>query len=138
MTGAVKRQTPLLLRRLDSDEPHIGPGDGLADGLSISGVVLLPPLVTRAPSTWAHGPADAAGLREALRAFQANDFTYFRRLSRKSSTVGVKVRPLSVTIATGKLEFGNLIGNCFRPLHSGFMRNIDLGIAVRKCPVVSK
>ena len=42
MACAVKHQATLLLRRLGWHEPHIGPGDSFTDGLSVSGVVLLP------------------------------------------------------------------------------------------------
>jgi hypothetical protein len=42
VTGAVKHQAALLLWRLGRDEPHIGPGDRLADRLGVSRIVLLP------------------------------------------------------------------------------------------------
>src|SRR5258708_1962035 len=42
MARAVKRQATLLLGRLGRDEPHVGPRDGLADCLSIGGIVLMP------------------------------------------------------------------------------------------------
>jgi hypothetical protein len=41
MTGAVERQAALLLGRLGRDEPHVRPGDRLADGLGISGIILM-------------------------------------------------------------------------------------------------
>ena len=42
MARAMERQAALLLGCLGRDEPHIGPGDGLADRLRIRGIVLLP------------------------------------------------------------------------------------------------
>ena len=42
MARAVEHQAALLLGRLGRDEPHVGPGDRLADGLGVSGIVLLP------------------------------------------------------------------------------------------------
>ena len=36
VTGTMKRQATLLLRRLGRDEPHVGPGDRLADRLGVS------------------------------------------------------------------------------------------------------
>ena len=39
---AMKHQAALLLRRLALDKPHSGSGDGLADRLSVGGIVLLP------------------------------------------------------------------------------------------------
>ena len=42
MTRAMERQTALLLGGLGRNEPHVRPGDGFADGLRVSGVVLLP------------------------------------------------------------------------------------------------
>ena len=42
LARAVEHQTALLLGRLGGYEPHIGPGDRLANGLGISGVILLP------------------------------------------------------------------------------------------------
>src|SRR5262245_29819186 len=41
MTGAMEHQAALLLRRLGHHEPHVGPGDRLADGLSVGSIVLL-------------------------------------------------------------------------------------------------
>jgi len=41
MARAMKYHAALLLRGLGLDEPHIGPGDRLADGFSVSGIVLL-------------------------------------------------------------------------------------------------
>ena len=37
----MKRQVTLLLGRLGRDEPHVSPGDGLADRLRIGGIVLM-------------------------------------------------------------------------------------------------
>ena len=42
MARAMEHQAALLLGRLGRDEPHVRPGDGLADGLRISGIVLVP------------------------------------------------------------------------------------------------
>ena len=42
MARAMQHQAALLLGRLGLDKPHVGPGDRLADGLRISGIVLLP------------------------------------------------------------------------------------------------
>jgi hypothetical protein len=42
MTGAVKHQAALLLRRLCWHEPHVGSGDRFADRLGVSSIVLLP------------------------------------------------------------------------------------------------
>src|SRR5882672_10284692 len=42
MTGAVKHQAALLLRRLGWHKPHVGSGDRFANRLCISHVVLLP------------------------------------------------------------------------------------------------
>src|SRR4029077_20085461 len=42
MRRAMKYQADLLVSGLGLDEPHIGPGDSFTDGLSVSGVVLLP------------------------------------------------------------------------------------------------
>ena len=42
MACAVKHQATLLLRCLGWHEPHVGSGDGLADRLGVSHVVLLP------------------------------------------------------------------------------------------------
>jgi hypothetical protein len=42
MTCAVKHQTALLLWRLGRNEAHCRPPHGLADGLSIRGIILLP------------------------------------------------------------------------------------------------
>ena len=42
MARAMERQTALLLGRLGRDEAHVGPGDRLADGLGVRGVILLP------------------------------------------------------------------------------------------------
>ena len=42
MARAMEHQTALLLGRLGRDEPHIGPGDSLADGLRVRSIVLLP------------------------------------------------------------------------------------------------
>ena len=42
MTRAMERQTALLLGRLGRDEPHVRPGDRLADRLRVRGIVLLP------------------------------------------------------------------------------------------------
>src|SRR4029450_7914981 len=41
MTGSMERQAALLLRSLGRHEPHVGPGDRLADGLSVGSIVLL-------------------------------------------------------------------------------------------------
>jgi hypothetical protein len=38
---AVQRQAALLLRCLGRNEPHVGPGDRFADGLGVSGIVLM-------------------------------------------------------------------------------------------------
>ena len=42
MPGTVQRQAALLLWRLGRDEPHVWPGDCLADRFSIYGIILLP------------------------------------------------------------------------------------------------
>lgn len=42
MARAMEHQAALLLGRLGLDEPHVGPGDSLADGLRVRSVVLLP------------------------------------------------------------------------------------------------
>ena len=42
MTGPVKHQAALLLRRLGWHEPHVGSGDRLANRFRVSHVVLLP------------------------------------------------------------------------------------------------
>jgi hypothetical protein len=41
MARTMEHQATLLLHRLGLDEPHIGPGDGLADRLRVGGIVLL-------------------------------------------------------------------------------------------------
>ena len=41
MARAVEHQAALLLGRLGLDKPHIGPGDRFADGLGVSGIILL-------------------------------------------------------------------------------------------------
>ena len=41
MARAMEHQAALLLERLGLDEPHVCPGDRLADGLGVSGIVLL-------------------------------------------------------------------------------------------------
>ena len=41
MARAMEYQATLLLGRLGLDEPHGGPGDHLADGLGVSGIVFL-------------------------------------------------------------------------------------------------
>jgi hypothetical protein len=38
----MQHQATLLFRRLGLDEPHIGPCDCFADGLRVSGIILLP------------------------------------------------------------------------------------------------
>ena len=42
MARAMEHQAALLLGRLGRDEPHVGPGDRLADGLGVSRIVFLP------------------------------------------------------------------------------------------------
>jgi transposase len=42
VTGAVQHQAALLLGSLGGNEAHVGPGDRIADGLSIGSIVLLP------------------------------------------------------------------------------------------------
>jgi hypothetical protein len=42
MARAMEHQAALLLGRLGRDEPHVGPGDRLADGLDVSRIVFLP------------------------------------------------------------------------------------------------
>jgi hypothetical protein len=42
MARAIKHQATLLLGRLGSDEPHVGPGHRFADRLRIGSIVLLP------------------------------------------------------------------------------------------------
>ncbi len=42
MARAMEPQTALLLGRLGRNEPYVRPGNGLADGLRVSGIVLLP------------------------------------------------------------------------------------------------
>jgi hypothetical protein len=39
MARAMEHQAALLLGRLGRDEPHVGPGDRLADGLGVSRIV---------------------------------------------------------------------------------------------------
>ena len=41
LAGAMQHQAALLLGRLGLDKPHIGPRDRFADGLGVSGIVLL-------------------------------------------------------------------------------------------------
>src|SRR5262245_43537637 len=41
MPRAMKHQATLLLRRLSLDKPHVGSGNGLADRLSVSDIILL-------------------------------------------------------------------------------------------------
>ena len=42
MACAVQHQAALLLGSLGWHEPHVGPGDRLANGLCVSRVILLP------------------------------------------------------------------------------------------------
>src|SRR5271156_2227505 len=42
VTSPMQRQATLLLRRLGRDEPHVRPGDRLADRLGVSAIVLMP------------------------------------------------------------------------------------------------
>jgi len=42
MARAMQHQAALLLGGLGLHEPHVGPGDRLADRLGVSGIVLLP------------------------------------------------------------------------------------------------
>ena len=42
MAGTVEHQAALLLGSLGWHEPHVGPCDGLANGLRVSRVILLP------------------------------------------------------------------------------------------------
>jgi hypothetical protein len=42
MARAMEHQAALLLGRLGRDEPHVDPGDRLADGLDVSRIVFLP------------------------------------------------------------------------------------------------
>src|SRR5262249_14264459 len=42
MAGAMEHQAALLLRRLGRHEPHVCPSDGLANGLSVGSIILLP------------------------------------------------------------------------------------------------
>src|ERR1700733_5518079 len=42
VTGPMQRQATLLLWRLGRDEPHVRPGDRLADRLGVSAIVLMP------------------------------------------------------------------------------------------------
>jgi hypothetical protein len=42
MAGAAEHQAALLLGSLGRHEPHVGPGDRLANGLCVSCVILLP------------------------------------------------------------------------------------------------
>src|SRR5215470_18545418 len=90
------------------------------------------PAIRMADSAPAQGYARECPRRIGRRACQLSDFTYVRRLSMNNSTGGLKVRSLSVTIATGKFGPTSLIGSCLRPLHSGLRRSIDLGIADTK------
>src|SRR5258707_10921900 len=41
MAGAMEHQAALLLERLGRHEPHVCPGDRLADGLSVGSIVLV-------------------------------------------------------------------------------------------------
>ena len=41
MARAMQHQAALLLGRLGLDQPHVGPGDRFADGLGVSGIILL-------------------------------------------------------------------------------------------------
>ena len=42
MARAVEHQAALLLGSLGHNKSHVGPGDSLADGLGVSGIILLP------------------------------------------------------------------------------------------------
>jgi len=42
MAGSMKHQAALLLRRLGWHKPHVGSGDGFANRLCVSHIVLLP------------------------------------------------------------------------------------------------
>src|SRR5262249_15918506 len=53
MTGAMEHQAALLLRRLGRHDPHGGPGDRLADSLSVGSIVLLS-LDIRLDVGWRH------------------------------------------------------------------------------------
>ena len=55
MSGAMKRQAALLLRRLGLHESHVRSADSLADGLRVSSVVLLP-LHVGLHIGWRHQP----------------------------------------------------------------------------------
>ena len=60
---------PLLLRRLGWHEPHVGSGDGFADRLSVSHVVLLP-FDVKLHVSWRHQSEGTVALDE-LRATEA-------------------------------------------------------------------
>jgi len=47
VTGTVRRQAALLLRRLSRDESHVRPSDRSADRLGVGRIVLLPFSPTR-------------------------------------------------------------------------------------------
>src|SRR5450631_1446410 len=55
MTGAVKHQAALLLRRLCWHKPHVGSGDRLTNRFCVSHVVLLP-FNVRFDVSWRHQP----------------------------------------------------------------------------------
>src|SRR5271170_142154 len=42
VTGTMQRQAALLLLRLGRNEPHVRPGDRLADRLGVNSIVLVP------------------------------------------------------------------------------------------------
>ena len=42
MARAVEHQAALLLGSLGHNKSHVGPGDRLANGLGVSGIILLP------------------------------------------------------------------------------------------------
>jgi hypothetical protein len=66
MACAVKHQATLLLGGLGLNEPHVGPGDGFADGLCVSRIVLLPFDVGLHVSRW-HQPHGVAKRLEFAR-----------------------------------------------------------------------
>ena len=68
MARAMEHQAALLLGRLGLDKAHVGPGDRLANGLRVSGIVLLPFDVGFHIGRWhqAHGVAERLELTRPM------------------------------------------------------------------------
>ena len=62
----MEHQAALLIRRLGLDESHVGPGDRFADGLGVSGIVLLS-LHVGLHIGWRHQPYDMSECLELTR-----------------------------------------------------------------------